>query len=333
MLAKLLKRNRQADSIPPVCTQAAENLWNSGIFYFGKAEADNVDHFNPSLVERPDGLWLVVRRAIMGGPVRVGLNSIWAFKLNELDYGPLHGRRVAFPASRPDEQYEDPRAIYNPADGKTWVSCCNFIWYGPSWSGAHQMIAPMLDDWRPQICYHPDYGVNGNALGANKGHEKNWLFFFHDGEMHLLYNAEPWTIVPLNSACSPILERQIVRPDWKVEWKHGQIRGGTPPVRVGDKYWTFFHSSVPWQGKQRRYHIGILAFDAFPPFRPRLITDEPILTGSLNDKWKPGKPPCVFACGALLRNGKWLVSLGVNDLQCAWVEIPHEDVEILASKI
>jgi hypothetical protein len=34
----------------------------------------------------------------------------------------------------------------------------------------------------------------------------------------------------------------------------------------------------------------------------------------------------VFPCGADLRNGKWFVTGGQNDLDSFWVEIPHEDL-------
>jgi hypothetical protein len=106
----------------------------------------------------------------------------------------------------------------------------------------------------------------------------------------------------------------------------GDLRGGTAPVKVGDYYFTFPHSSLPWKGRYRRYYAGCIAFDATPPFQPRLVTPEPILRGSQNDPWEQKKPVVIFPCGAIYRDGKWLISAGVNDLKSAWIEIDHESL-------
>jgi predicted GH43/DUF377 family glycosyl hydrolase len=114
------------------------------------------------------------------------------------------------------------------------------------------------------------------------------------------------------------------RTDYKIKgvtWNWGEIRGGTTPVLVGDMYFTFHHSSLPWKGRYRRYYAGALAFDAFPPFKPRLITPDPLLKGSQNDVWAQRKPLVVFPCGSIYENGKWLVSCGVNDIKSAWLEL------------
>jgi hypothetical protein len=75
--------------------------------------------------------------------------------------------------------------------------------------------------------------------------------------------------------------------------------------------------------------MGCLAFESRPPFKPVRWTQEPILSGSQHDEWGQRKPLVVFPCGALLEDDWWTISLGVNDLKCAWLKIPHEDVEKL----
>jgi hypothetical protein len=72
--------------------------------------------------------------------------------------------------------------------------------------------------------------------------------------------------------------------------------------------------------------MGVYAFMAEPPFRVTRMSTVPILSGSQNDEWHEGLPLVVFPCGALLRNGQWLVTMGVNDCASAWIEIPHKDV-------
>jgi hypothetical protein len=318
------------DDTPSVIEQALDSGWNAGLFGFGKAMGPKIDYFNPGLVERKDGLWLIARRAEFESRARFGKNSIWAFLVNPDDYGLIRGHRIKIPTTRLDEQFEDPRAILH--GGKTWVSCCNFIWFGSSWSGGHQIIVPCTDDWIAGIRYDPNYGKNGSAFGMNTGHEKNWLWFEGpNGKLHLLYRAAPWTIVEFDEKEGMIPATQYLHPEWSVTWDYGEIRGGTPPVLVGNEFWTFFHSSVPWQGNFRRYHVGILAFESKPPFRPKRMTKEPIFTGSQNDRWMQRKPLVCFPGGALLRCDTWLISFGVNDLDCGWAEIPHEDILILAT--
>jgi len=72
--------------------------------------------------------------------------------------------------------------------------------------------------------------------------------------------------------------------------------------------------------------MGAIAFELTSPFRPVFWTQEPILIASQNDPWAQRKPLVVFPCGAVFENDKWLISLGVNDLKSAWLEMPHNDL-------
>jgi hypothetical protein len=72
--------------------------------------------------------------------------------------------------------------------------------------------------------------------------------------------------------------------------------------------------------------MGCYAFEAKLPFHITRITEEPLLIGSQNDYWVDKKPLVVFPCGSLLRGQEWLVTLGVNDLKCGWIKIPHKDL-------
>ncbi len=118
-----------------------------------------------------------------------------------------------------------------------------------------------------------------------------------------------------------------------VQWQYGAIRGGTPPILVDGLLWTFMHSSLGWKHRYRRYYAGAIAFEPQPPFKPVLITPEPLLQGSQNDRWAQKKPLVVFPCGAIFKNDKWLISMGVNDLCSAWVEIPHKSLATLMRPI
>ena len=83
----------------------------------------------------------------------------------------------------------------------------------------------------------------------------------------------------------------------------------------------------------RRYHMGCYTFDAKPPFALKRYTQLPILSGSQHDRFAHPKPLVVFPCGACLRDGVWQISMGVNDLDCALMEIPHSELEKLMTTI
>lgn len=317
------------DSTPPIREQARLRGWDCDFFDFGKAKTRNVEFFNPGLVRRPDGLWLLVRRSEITPGMWYGKNGIWACKLEGKK--PLGGPTLKFPNTKGEEQMEDPRAVF--WNNQTWVSVVNFTWFTTgSWTGAHIALGIFQDKggsditeetWTPLARRDPVVGTNlGHAGPTNGKHNKNVLFWFIEGKLHCLYTSDPWAVVQFGSKW----EEQIPYVAEGVQWEYGVVRGGTPPVRAGDFYYTFFHSSLPWRGRYRRYFMGAIAFEVSPPFRPVFWTQEPILTGSQNDIWAQRKPLVVFPCGSVLENDKWLVTLGVNDIASAWLEIPHSDL-------
>lgn len=318
------------DETPPLSEQARLAGWKGGIFDFGKAEVQNVEHFNPSLIRRPDGLWLIVRRSEVVNGMPYGRNRLWACKLDE-KMKPLGGPLLDFPDSTAEEQMEDPRAFR--WNGQTWIGVVNFVWFPDgSWTGAHQALFSYRDDeeWTPIVRRDPPVETNLGRGGFTNGkHNKNFLWFLHDDKLHLIYMSDPWQVIEFGATW----EEQKGYGGEGVKWKYGHVRGGTTPIRVGDHYITFFHSSMPWRGRFRRYYMGAMAFEAKPPFTPVLWTREPLLTGSQNDPWQQRKPLVVFPCGAIFEKDKWLVSYGINDLKSGWVEIPHEDLQKLLQPI
>lgn len=320
------------DRTPTLVQQADKKGWEASVFNFGKAEHPSVDYFNPGLVRRPDGLWLMVRRAYFNSAYDVmGMNTIWACKLKD-DLTPIGGKILQWPDTlEPREQFEDARAFYHAPTNKTFVSVCNFIWHGDgSWTGAHQSLGEFScnpqdfdADWMGLRRIDPDIDGNGTNVHNRTRHQKNWVFFIHESKLYLLYSTHPWIVIEFKDRWDETILHTLKEG---AKWDYGVIRGGTPPVLVGDLYWTFHHSSVPWTGRFRRYHMGALAFESKPPFRPVLYTPQPILTGSQKDEWKDKKPLVVFPCGAVIENGQWIITYGINDLKCGWLRMQHDDL-------
>jgi predicted GH43/DUF377 family glycosyl hydrolase len=305
--------------IPSVSKQTP---WKFGFFDFGKARQPHVRFFNCSLIEHNGFDWLVARRAQELAGTPFGRNDIVAFRL-DADHKPQDGIRIPLQSPYPDAHFEDPRVFR--LGGELHLSYCNFVVFtDQKWTGAHQQVAKLDSEWQVISQADPVYGRNGATVMMGTGNEKNWLWFEHDGMPHLIYLSRPHEVVKWNQWNEPgqVYKTEETNP----LWTHGDPRGGSPPVRVGKEYWSFFHSSLPWMHQKRRYFMGAYAFEAAPPFRVTRMTSLPLLTGSKQDPWHPPQPLVVFPCGAIFRNKTWFISLGVNDLVSAWIEIPHDDL-------
>lgn len=194
--------------------------------------------------------------------------------------------------------------------------------------------------------------------GPRQDIEKNWMLFEHEGQLLAVYRIAPHTILRLDLAGESAIEcRPIHVTDWDVSAYAGRFGtpcGGSPPVRQGEIYVSFFHSRylisplrrlLPfWPVKegaklpryiaaiekrlrrslaQVRYVTGAYAFEAAPPFRPLWITPKPVLRPEdeaprrYRHRANPSADGVVFPCGAIPEEaGRWLVSYGLHDESC-----------------
>ena len=286
----------------------------------GDPSRPGVDFFNCGLVTRPDGDWLLARRSEWRSNMAFGFNTVTAFRMDKLN--PHSPHPVGYKPMYADEHFEDPRAVY--FEGKTWVSGTNFVW-SPNYSGAHQILVECDDKWECIKRHDPVFGGNGISVYANKRNEKNWVWFFYEGRPHMVYMSLPLMIASFTNTFGSTHVYQD-RPAG-FDWAYGEPRAGTPPMLVDDEYWVFFHSSVHSDRfNKRHYHMGAYAFESKPPFRMTRCTNKPLLSGSNVDRGGGDKPLVVFPCGTIFRNGFWLISMGINDLDCAIIRIPHDEL-------
>jgi predicted GH43/DUF377 family glycosyl hydrolase len=195
--------------------------------------------------------------------------------------------------------------------------------------------------------------------GARRPIEKNWLFFQHDEALLAVYQIAPHTILRVDlRGCGPIACQRIYSTRWDVTpytSQYGSLGGGTPPVRQGDEYVSFFHSQQPrsplhwvmhyWPVAagcklprviaaverrlrkpfaRKRYFAGVYTFAAAPPFAPRWLLSTPILRPEAElpytryrQRPNPDADGIVYPCGALpWHDGRWLVAYGVHDERC-----------------
>ncbi len=326
MIAEVAKRTIRAllpiprgqEDAPSILEQTK---YPTGYFKFPGDEMFGIEYFNCGLVDWRGNRFLVTRRRKFTRFTR-GTNDVTLWM--------LAGKQVQSQVpikifvKYPGENHEDPRAINYK--GNLLISYCNFRLN----SYAHQAYGMVTPDFRIARPISLVWGHNREDLMLGKWHEKNWVPFQHDGNLAFVYAMHPHHEI-LMIENERIVKTHISSGDWSLHWGWGEPRGGSPPVQVGDHFYSFFHSSLPHRTlpdgqKRRRYYMGAYKFKATPPFVIEGMTTKPILSGSMHDRRNPGAPACVFPCGALLDKGVWMVTLGVGDTACAWIEIPHDEL-------
>ena len=254
--------------------------------------------FNPSITRWRGRLLMAWRKGWFSA-------RLWLGELSE-DHRLLWGREIDF--SRiwrlTDEDWlEDPRLIV--AGNKVLVAF-TFVRHG----NIFMALATLDEGLEVADCRIFDT--------EHRRWEKNWQFFEHDQVLRVVYYPNPHTV-----GWKAGQEMRMPAADGaRLLWAWGEVRGGTPPVRVGDEYFSFFHSSL-----HCHYVAGFYAFEAKPPFRVTRWPKEPCMVAA-KDKWRGGHA-VVFPGGAILEDGKWLVAYGWQDAFCCLAWYDHE--ELLAS--
>lgn len=300
---------------PPSIT--CQTDWDCG-FYDLPPKHGMLDcvHFNCGIANWLNADWLVTRTQTR--PARNRFLSRICFWLLQNNVPERDSTTVVIDTAYPDEQAEDPRVmVVGDRLFLSWVA-----WrYARPGNFAHQVFGELDHGFRVRLPQHVEFGKNGDHLHRNKGFEKNWIWFHDERGWHFVYSMQPHTVCDVVDGM--VVNVNTTSGDQRV-WTYGEQRGGTPPVRVGDEYFSFFHSSVAWMPPYRRYFAGCYAFSADPPYEVTGITSYPLLFGSKEDARVDGTGPLVvFPCGALFRNGEWLVTLGVNDCRSAWIRLSH----------
>jgi predicted GH43/DUF377 family glycosyl hydrolase len=113
--------------------------------------------------------------------------------------------------------------------------------------------------------------------------EKNWVPFVYTDlsgtSVYFVYSFNPYKLLKLSQNRPGIVEEPFPQSEkynltWEAKW--GKISGGTPALRVGDEYLSFFHSSF-WSKRIKWYVVGACTFNKTPPFQIKRISKYPIL--------------------------------------------------------
>lgn len=204
--------------------------------------------------------------------------------------------------------------------------------------------------------------------GPRQTIEKNWMLFEHDGELFAIYQVAPHIILRVDLAgAGPVRCWPVYRTEWDTTIytrRYGALRGGAPPMRVGDSYVAIFHSRTlprrmapanPSPAVARlkraswvttikrwlrewldplRYYGGVYGFAAAPPFAPTFIRPEPLLHPAREERRRQPTAAhltprrVVYPCGLVrLADDRWLVSYGVHDERAVLRVFTRHEIE------
>ena len=179
--------------------------------------------------------------------------------------------------------------------------------------------------------------------GPKRRVEKNWMLFAHGDRLWAVYSIAPHVVLELDLAAEGSAEggvpcQPVYRTDWDVAGYagcYGELRGGAPPLLIGDMYVSVFHSLFHVRRirkllyrilrkpsrKTLRYVAGAYAFAAAPPFEPIWLHPVPVLTPPPLPR-RPGPQldtrieRSAYPCGSIFKGEEWIVSFGSQEEYC-----------------
>lgn len=162
--------------------------------------------------------------------------------------------------------------------------------------------------------------------------EKNWGLFAQGDELFATYSLGPFRLLRLSRIGGGLMEFGEVGitgwDDTAYAERHGEPRGGGPPVLVDGRYYVFHHSRFG-TSTGIRYVAGVLGFSGRAPFAPEVFTARPLPLPNpfggrfAHPRLNPSVDRVVYPCGAVHEAGAWLVSYGINDEHCAVARLDH----------
>ena len=218
--------------------------------------------FNPTLLPHQGG-WLMAYRVVAPGYT---VNRIAACRLTDtFEIVPQSVVPLSDTIKGINQGIGDPRLVVH--NGRTYLLYCSFH------PVSHLYLVEVDRD-----TLEARATSRWLSLEPRQQHERNWMPFSHDDQLLAVYTISPHVILRLRLAdahevrCEPLYTTQWNSSAYTRRF--GEMRGGTPPVRVGDTYYSFFHSSrfagvvYPWlrqlRSKGRRHGDAVAAQEVRP---------------------------------------------------------------------
>lgn len=282
---------------------------------------------NPAAIVLDGRTHLVYRAIGMDGVSRLGYaSSADGIIFDEILPYPIYAARnpggvaeskrryspVMYPSGGSWGGCEDPRMVL--IDGRVYITFNMFenwmLRIGMISMSEEDFLAKHFDQWEgPFILSHGD-------------REKNWVLFpekindkfavLHgiidpdENRVRIEYTDD---IETLSQKKFETIDPQQV-PDKKIAW-HVHVRSAGPPPLKTDRGWlVFYHAHDAKEGY--RYKLGAMLLDLADPTKILHRSATPVISP---DEYyeNEGKPGIVYACGAVVRDGKLFVYYGGAD--------------------
>lgn len=154
--------------------------------------------------------------------------------------------------------------------------------------------------------------------------EKNWVFFESDNVLYCIYSINPNAIYRVEGdELVPFHKRNNILPQ--------TMRGGSQPVLHNNIWHCFYHGhfdhNIP--GLSRQYYMGYYQFAAAPPFD--IIGYTGILVSAKPKQYQSrggANHVVIFPSGAIYKDGKFIVSCGINDAEIGLLEFEEKDLTL-----
>jgi hypothetical protein len=236
------------------------------------------------------------------------------------------------------EYAEDPRAFF--FQGKPYLFFNQLDLNQPR---CRTMSLACLDPETLTVRYKTDLDLNLQWI------EKNWPPFEVTDEegkssLYFEYQITPRKLYAIEDPNTSHFQDIRLPKDiaythlpWVGKW--GTIRGGTPPLKIGDEYLSFFHSSFKELNGMYWYVMGAYTFNAKYPFKITRMSAAPILYRGIYETpiihtADPSKRVC-FPSGFVIekREDGDLIYLACGDNDCAINIVTIDKEKLLKSMV
>lgn len=229
--------------------------------------------FNPSIIRWKEGYLLAFRN-------RFQMNhSIYRIGIVPLDKnfnpsGPVYELNTPYMnPNYPVREEEDPRLI---AIGEKLLLVYNNDLVPEKTYEIRRMFIGELSFEKEQLVVGSIEGPLTFPGEMKWRQEKNWTPFEYQGQLLLSYSLAPHRVLLPCFGTHSCVDYSISAES--IKWDYGELRGGTPACLIGDRYLSFFHSSMYLEEKQTfYYYMGAYTFSATPPFEILEISPHPII--------------------------------------------------------
>ena len=214
----------------------------------------------------------------------------------------------------------EPGGIYQNAVEDPRITKIGDIYYivyvGTSYFGDRILLA-MTKDFRTlkkEGLLMPDVSQRTSGLFPEK----------INGEYVLLHRILPNIWISYSKDLKEWHNSKVIMKTRLNSWEELKIGIGAPPIKTKNAWLLFYHGV----DRDLTYKLGIAWLDLKDPSKVIKRQEEPILEPEEDYEREGFTPNVVYTCGAVEKNGQYLVYYGCDDEVLAVATVKKEDVKI-----